>query len=194
MEEEFKSKYDFNIISSKDKPINDITKNNNITNSLQQANSTSKAKTGNFNQSSSITSLVEFDINKKYTSLKKKSPHEILILKLKCYAKLFTLTYNNYYTKDFSILRDCIYSGTTIYFLATGSIYYFLYFNPIKNSFITIAFLSYLAYVYLSWKRNIDEIIYKESLDESANYQLGVEVKEVLNDIALYNPFSKVYI
>ena len=81
-----------------------------------------------------------------------------------------------------------------MYFIGVGSIFYFFYFNPLKNSLLSIAFFSYIVYTYISWKKNIDQIIFDESLDSYGSYVLGNEIKETLNDIALYNPFSRFYI
>jgi hypothetical protein len=189
-DDDFKSKYDFNLISSK------ATKSKSIkTTKTSKTNPQPEVLTKEISKiESSSSSLVELNINKKYNSIQKKSPHQILILKLKCYIKLFNLTYNNYYTKDFSILRSSIYYGTSMYFIGVGSIFYFFYFNPLKNSLLSIAFFSYIVYTYISWKKNIDQIIFDESLDSHGSYVLGNEIKETLNDIALYNPFSRFYI
>ncbi len=137
--------------------------------------------------------FIETDVNQKYKQLINKTPIEIISLKLKCYKRLFLTTYKYFYDNEFTTFRKSVYSGVSILFLSSIIINLAYYFHPLKRSLITLSFITSFVIVSLNWNKNIEELISELSYDTSFRREIGRDVKEIKNELVLYNPFNKYY-
>lgn len=193
MKEEIKKKYDFEFPEINSKKIDTQSKQVNLEtinklrtdiDELQDKNTTSQIKV-------TETSMIKYVPNLEYLSLVNKSPHQILILKLKCKLKTAKIVFENYYSEDFQLIRTGIYKGLFILFGSQLFINFYIPTHPIKNTLLFIFALTAFGTNYFSWKQNIDCIVHQVS-NKSINHPKHlVDISNLRNEMMLYNPFIK---
>jgi hypothetical protein len=139
--------------------------------------------------SSNVNVIVE--VNEKYKNIVNKSPYHILASKLKCYSKLFKITYKNYYDDEFTTFRNATYTGFSMFIVSQIVINFTFTYHPLKQPLLWVFSLASIGLVFINWSKNIEELI---ALTEEKGFRKEIknEIRDLKKDISLYNPFIKL--
>jgi len=108
--------------------------------------------------------------------------------KVKLNLKMYKLLQNHFYYDEFNNTRNSIYLGMCF---PVGVVLYFLTYNhgsPVKNIMINFSVGVSVVSIYYFFKRDLDAILLK------GNSPLTDEIKNIKNELAVYNPLNNSYI
>lgn len=194
MKDDLKKKYNFEIpeLTFTNANENNLPASSNLSNSerseieeLTNENIPIKDKSSNF------SNVIMHKPNTAYLNLVNKSPHQILILKLKCKFKIARLVFQNYYSDDFNQIRSGIYKSVSMVIASQLFFNIYLPFHPLKSSILSIFALAAVGLTFYSWNENIDFIMRQVTTKASTNHpKYLIEISDLLQESLLYNPFS----
>jgi len=101
---------------------------------------------------------------------------------------MYKLLQNHFYYDEFNNTRNSIYLGMCF---PVGVVLYFLTYNhgsPVKNIMINFSVGVSVVSIYYFFKRDLDAILLK------GNSPLTDEIKNIKNELAVYNPLNNSYI
>lgn len=213
---DFDNKYNFNLLDinennfkikensnyNYDVQYNSIKKDLNIIGNNKNNNFVEKVLNNDFKLTDNkiLNNNNNIKLEKKYNDFSNKNKFQILYLKAKTFYLLNSLIFYNFYRSEFDELRKGYYIGISIFFVSQIYVNIIYRNHPLKNTFLWVFFILSNGIIYSSYRNNLDFLcsyyynnIDKQRKDNFEDRELIRKMIDYRNDIALYNPFNKVY-
>lgn len=128
----------------------------------------------------------------KYKQINNMSRKQVVKAKLDAYYRLYSLLYHNMYSDEFEQFRKTFYLSVGLLTASNSILFFFFPIHPLKHSLAKISLVITLWCVFHAAWSNLDRIA-KGDYDDSYRKGLVYKVKDIKNEIALYNPLNKAY-